>query len=93
MESLPQCTAALLVAELGPEEGEQRVAANRPCGGLEREVREQREAFRLGSSSRGVRTVVAREADAPEGEELAHDGPRVEASTPPCNSLKTAVIA
>src|SRR6476646_7326217 len=88
MESLPQCTSRFLVAELGPEEGEQCVAADRPCDGLEREVREQCEAFRLGSSSCGVRTVIAREADAPEGEELGHEGPRVEPTASPCNSLK-----
>ena len=75
MESLTQGTAGFLVPELRPEEREQGVAAYRPRGGLEREVREQRDALWLGSTACEVRPIGVYETDAPKGEELGHDGP------------------
>ena len=76
MERLAQGSPRLLVTELGPEQRQERVSPD-GAGGREREIGEQRHAFRLDARRRGTGVVSAEESDAAEGEKLAHDGATV----------------
>src|SRR5688572_21178493 len=85
MQCLAQRTARLLVAQLRPEEREEGITANgaRRCQG---EVGEQRHSLRLDAAGRGVGGVLSDEANAAEGEKLAHDRATVSGGARPGNS-------
>ena len=57
IERLPQGTAGFLVAELGPEEGEQAVAPVKPPGSVGGEIGQDRQPLRLAQHRLGLPTV------------------------------------
>ena len=85
MERLAQGAASFLVAQLWPEESEECVSTDGACG-REREIREQRDSLRLDAPGRGVSVAGGDEADAAEGEKLAHDGATVSSRAAAGNS-------
>jgi hypothetical protein len=87
MERLTQGAASFLVAQLRPEKGEERVSTD-GARGREREISEQRYSLRLDAPRRGFGVASGNEADAAEGEKLAHDGATVSSRAGAGNSRR-----